>query len=217
MTTPEKTSPGAMRRGAPDGAWRALLDRRLLSYAAAPALVLAAPAMASAAFTGPYDVSNWTLTNLSADGSVDTSNAPASITITGGDNGTGLPGTTDFTIASAGTGTWSFDWEYTSVDTNDFDGAGWLLNGVYAEVADNASQGTGSQSIAVAAGDIIGFRVRTQDNVFGPGVFTISDFDAPVDVIPPPSVPAPSTLALLALGASGLSVARKRRKAASAN
>ena len=214
MTTSEKTSPGARRRGLLDGAGRALLDRRLLSYAAAPALALAAPAMASADFAGPYDVANWTLTLTNSDGGVDTTTAPASITLTGPDNNTGDPGSTDFTIASAGTGTWSFDWEYTSEDTNGFDNAGWLLNGVYTEVADNASQGTGSESIAVVLGDIIGFRVRSVDNTLGAGFFTISNFEAPVDVIPPPGVPLPSTLSLLALGAAGLGIARQRRKAA---
>lgn len=214
MTTPEKTSPGASPRRPVDRAGRALLDRRLLSYAAAPALALAAPAMASADFVGPYAVTNWTLTLDNSDGTVDTANAPVSIEIIGPDNNTGNPGSTDFTIASAGTGTWSFDWEYTSEDTNGFDGAGWLLNGVYTEVADNASQGTGSESIAVALGDSIGFRVRSRDGALGAGFFTISDFEAPVGVIPPSGVPAPSTLSLLALGAAGLGMARQRRKAA---
>lgn len=213
MTTSE-TTPGAGRRRPLDAVGRARLDRRFLSYAAAPVLALAAPAVASADFAGPYDVSNWTLTQNNSDGIVDTSSAPASITIVGPNNGTGAAGTTDFTIAAAGTGTWSFDWEYTSIDTDDFDGAGWLLNGFYTEVANNDSQGTGSESIPVAAGDIIGFRVRSDDNLLGPGVFTISSFEAPVGVIPPPGVPAPSTLSLLALGAAGLGIARQRRKAA---
>ncbi len=220
MTTSEKTIPGARRRQPLDGAWRALLSRRLLSYAGSRPRP-GRPAMASADFTGPYDVSNWTLTLNNSDGGVDTTNAPVSITLIGPDNNSGTAGTTDFTIAAAGTGTWSFSWEYTSEDTNAFDGAGWLLNGVYTEVADNqlamdspGDVATGSESIPVVLGDIIGFRVRSSDKTLGAGFFTISDFEAPVDVTPP-GVPAPSTLALLALGATGLGIARQRRKAAS--
>ena len=47
-------------------------------------LTLAAASSASAAFQGPYAPINWTFTNSDADGFVDTTGAPASISLTGG-------------------------------------------------------------------------------------------------------------------------------------
>jgi hypothetical protein len=194
--------------------------RRALPYAVAVVLLIVAPTAAQAAFSGPYTPSNWTFSNgsqdgVAANGEVDTSGAPGSITITGANDG--VPGVnidfnTDFTIAAAGTGPWSFDFDWQNPDidpnfgpVNDF--GGFLLNGVFTQFGGAST--SGSENIDIQAGDIIGFRVNCTDCAIEPGVLTISNFSAPVGVV---STPEPSTLILMALGAAGLAVGRLRRR-----
>jgi hypothetical protein len=137
---------------------------------------------------------------------VDTSGAPASITITGSDNG-GFSGffgnvNTDYTIAAGLAGPVSFDWSYSSSDCCNYDGFGYLLNGNFTQLAQNDSQGSGSTQFNVLAGDTFGFRVFALDNAGSPGVATISNFSAPV----------PGPLPLLGVGAAfGYSRCLRRR------
>jgi len=142
---------------------------------------------------------------------VDTSAAPASITITGSDNGSsaGFLGNvnTDYTIAAAASGPVSFDWSYSSTDYGLFDGFGYLLNGSFTELANNSSQGTGFSQFNVLAGDTFGFRVFATDNLIGPGIATISNFSAPV----------PGPLPLLGVGAAFGYSRRLRRRTTLAN
>jgi hypothetical protein len=184
----------------------------LTPAAAGAALILSSAQTARADFSGPYAPANWTLFNstggsgILGNGFVDDSAAPVSITLFGSNgDGASNPGIdTDYTIAAVASGLWSFDWSYDSVDSDFFDNGGYLLNGTYTQLADNGPPGpvTGNVSIFVSAGDVIGFRVHTVDNTFGPGELTITNFVAPV--------PAPGALALLALAAvSGRS--RRRR------
>jgi hypothetical protein len=183
--------------------------RRALQYVVAAALLLVAPTAAQADFSGPYTPSNWTFSNGSQDGSVDTSGAPDSITITGADNG--VPNVnTDFTIAAAGTGLWSFDFNWDNQDTDNlnFDSGGFLLNGVFTPYG--GPDASGHTEEFVNAGEIIGFRVNTADGLFGPGVLTISNFSGPGER--GVSTPEPGTLILMALGAAGLAVGRLRRR-----
>ncbi|MFM7476545.1 MAG: PEP-CTERM sorting domain-containing protein [Microcystis aeruginosa] len=163
-------------------------------------LTLAAASGASAAtvfgFQGPYDPINWTFANSNADGSVNTSGAPASISLTGGNNGTGNPGTTNYTTTAAAAGTVTFDWDYSTNDEPGYDGFGYLLNGSFSFLTDSPNNGT--STFNVLAGDSFGFRIFTTDNFFGPGSVTISNFSAPAPV------PEPSTvLSLLVLGGLG--------------
>jgi hypothetical protein len=152
-------------------------------------------------FSGPYDPANWTLTT-GGNGFVDTSGAPGAISLTGSDDSSGNPSDTDYTIASGGAGSFTFDWAYNSADSGTFDSAYFLVNGVATFLSDNDLLGGGSISVPVLAGDTIGFRVHTEDGFFGAGTLTISNFSAPV--------PAPGTLGLAALG--GLVIARRRRR-----
>ncbi|TRU81693.1 MAG: PEP-CTERM sorting domain-containing protein [Microcystis novacekii Mn_MB_F_20050700_S1] len=162
-------------------------------------LTLAAASSASAAtvfgFQSPYAPINWTLTNSNADGFVDTTGAPASISLTGGDNGSGDFGTTDYTTTAAAAGTVTFDWNYSSNDSPGFDGFGYLLNGSFSFLANSSGQ-SGTSTFNVLAGDSFGFRIFTGDNTFGRGSVTISNFSAP---IPEPS----AVLSLLVLGGLG--------------
>lgn len=206
------------------------LEKSLTRYALATASIAAMsiPATSSAVgsnlisvgfpedlddFSGPYAPGNWTFSNTGSanpTGMVNTAMAPASITLTGGTGGTigGPSGTTNFTIAAVASGMVSFNWTYASTDTGSYDIGNFVLNGAPTVLATNATQGSGMFSIMVNAGDIFGFQVFTADSFAGPGILTISNFNAPV--------PEGSTLGLLALGSVGILILMRRRLRSSA-
>lgn len=190
-----------------------------IALGVASAATLASPAHAvqlQQDFAGAYAPSSWTFTSDPAlgDGSVDISAAPTAITVTGSDNGVQLFDdefneifpfvnvNTDYTIAAAASGSVSFDWSYSSTDEGFYDGFGYLLNGSFTQLADNASQGTGFSQFNVLSGDTFGFLVFTIDNTVGPGNATISNFSAPV----------PGPLPLLGVGAAFGYSRRLRRR-----
>ncbi len=185
------------------------MKRNALSLALVAGLSLGAAAPASASFIGYYGVSNWT-TTLNNGGTVNTSGAPGQIAVTSGnsfgDNFGGPAGDTDFTIAAQAAGLVSFNWSFTTNDLDaSFDPFGYLLNGVFTQLTNNALSGqSGIASFAVTSGDIFGFRAHTEDNGWGAGTGTVSNFNAPAS-----SVPEPGTLALLVLGGA---LAARRRK-----
>ncbi len=161
-------------------------------------LFLAVVALAQAdqiGFAGLYDPSLWTLSNP-VGGSVDTSGAPGSVLITGGDSGPG-GGTTSWTIAAPASGLVSFDWSYLTYDGMGpgWDPAGWILNGGTTQLTDSggANSQSGSTSFGVVAGDTFGFYVYTIDGIMGPGTITPSNFSAPDGA----GVPEPATLLLV--------------------
>ena len=164
-----------------------------LATSAALGILSALPSPATAIsirFTGDFAPSNWTLTNNNADGSVDTTNAESgTIILTGGDNGSNLPGTTDWTIPinSARAGNINFNWSYSTLDTPGFDSAGYLLNGIYTPLA--IQDGDFSSSpvfVDVAINDIFGFRAETSSNSDGPPVFSVYAVPVPweIDALP---------------------------------
>ncbi|MEB3277536.1 MAG: PEP-CTERM sorting domain-containing protein [Lyngbya sp.] len=165
------------------------------------------PAKASG-FSDGYEVENWTFQNNNADGFVNTSNAPESITLTGGNNGSGAFGSSWYTATSLADGLVSFDWSYI---TNDIDGPNWdpfgyILNGVFTTLTSSGggTNQSGSVSFAVLAGDLFGFGVNTTDNGLGAATVTVSNFEAPQ------SVPEPGTIAALGLiGLGGLLTKKK--------
>jgi hypothetical protein len=167
-------------------------------------LTLAAASGASAAtvfgFQTPYAPINWTFTNSNADGSVNTGGAPASISLTGGNNGSFSSGTTNYTTTAAAAGTVTFNWNYSTNDGPFFDPFGYLLNGSFTQVTNNGGGlvQNGTSTFNVLAGDSFGFRIATTDNCCGRASVTISNFSAPAPV------PEPSTvLSLLVLGGLG--------------
>lgn len=166
-------------------------------------LGLAYSVPAEPAFVGDYAPGKFTLFNSNADGFA-VLGAGGSLVFTGGNNGTGLPGFTDFTIAALSSGVVSFDWMYTSADEPGFDLAGYLTAGSVHFLAD--SPNGGSISFNIAANQVFGFRIGTEDNTHEPGVLTISNFIAPTAT----SVPEPSYISLCPLGFA-LAALLKRR------
>lgn len=161
--------------------------------------ILVSPPGARAGMVGPYDVSLWTLTNTAADGFV--TPTASGVDITGGNEGSGNPGTTDFRILAAGTGQVSFTFLYFSLDDPTFDYAGYLFGPNFFFLADTSNT-SGVQSFPVTAGESFGFRVGTADNQFEPGILSISDFGAPVGPVgteAPEPATAPLALAGIAL------------------
>jgi hypothetical protein len=161
-----------------------------LRYALAVFFALAFQAQASSitAFSLVFS-----LTNQSADG---TGVGDAlSLTLTGGNDGSGLAGTTDVLTASLADGTVNFDFSYSSLDAPGFDSAGYLLGGVFVQLADTDGE-SGSASFPVSFGESFGFRVATADNGGEPGILTITNLSAPGTS----SIPEPGTLPLALAG-----------------
>src|SRR5260370_21918156 len=185
--------------------------RRAMSAVLFLALVfmLVSPLRARAGMIGADDLSLWTLTNPSADGFV--TPIANGVEITGGNTGSGNPGTTDFQILAAGTGLVSFSFVYSSLDLPSLDYAGYLLGPNFSPLADTSGT-SGSQSFTVTFGERFGFRVGTVDNQFEPGVLDISNFNAPISTVST-GAPEPSTGAIvLAALAFALGIKLRQRR-----
>ncbi len=169
-------------------------------------ITLAEPAQALG-FTGSYAPSNFTLTNFNADGLVNTSGAPGSISLTGGNNGSRSLGFTGFLTTAAGNGLVSFNWNYSTQDTDAvFDPFGYVLDGEFFRLTNSGlTQQSGTISFDVALGETFGFGIFTTDNIFGRGSATISSFNAP------DATPIPTPALLPGLIGLGLGVLRKRK------
>lgn len=154
---------------------------------------------ANAAFIGNYALSQFTLTNVNADGFAITPDNGLSIVLTGGNNGSGLGGgTTDLVVTAVAPGLVGFSFLYSSKDYPFYDWSGYLLDGMFMQLADTDGQ-SGTAGFQVTAGQSFGFRVETLDNTGEPGVLTISDFSAPQASVPEPGTLSFSFVALVAI------------------
>ena len=141
-------------------------------------------------FTGPYAPANWTFENFNADGSVDTTDTPNSIILTGGDNGSDDFGFTIYTVTAAETGTVIFDWNYETFDSffdPSADFFGYVLNGNFFQLSDDFGppNQNGSFMFEVMGGDTFGFEIDTSDNLNGFAQVKISNFKAPIPIPEP--------------------------------
>ncbi|MCC5865549.1 MAG: hypothetical protein JJU31_10550 [Wenzhouxiangella sp.] len=194
-------------------------------------LVLSTSALAQ--FDGDYAIANWTEiregTPPAGGGEIDTSGAPASILLQGGDDGCDDGGVPEsdasgrgavilggppsvsclllFLVEITASGTLSFQWDYETedVDGPEYDVFGYVLNGLQTQLSDDEGGDiqSGTASLSVSEGDEFGFYMDCTDCQEGPASIIISQFSAPSGTTPPPppaiAVPANSPSALILL------------------
>jgi hypothetical protein len=176
----------------------------------------------AASASADFIPANWTLSQNSLDLSLSSSviSVGQTVTVEGSDGSVGgsgilssssmelfggnssVRGITWYSTVALSTGTISVDYAFgnPSGDNWDWDGAGWVLNGVFTAVVTNeGGPRTGTITFSVNAGETFGFGVFTADGTNGAGTATFTNF-----------VPAPGAIALL--GAAGL-IGGRRRKA----
>jgi len=177
------------------------------------------PALAQ--FSGYYAPENWLTTHLpnapTDQGSMDFDLAPVSITLIGSDTepATATFSALVFSIVAPASGTFSFNWAYTTNDSGGpggppllwpfYDPASYVVNTQTQLTVDEGLQfQSGSISVLVSQGDVIGFRIDSVDNFAGNATLTITNFMAPI--------PEPASVALMSLGLLGVAVVAARRR-----
>lgn len=134
-----------------------------------------------------YQPANWTLTNVpgSVGGSIDVTNAPASVKLTGGNAGVG--GYTYWGIAAPCAGVMHIDWSWTTNDSPFWDRFGYRINGgPFVEITSQSggNNQSGTLNVPVSAGTFFEYAAYTVDGVAGAGVTTLSNFTGPIFLIP---------------------------------
>jgi hypothetical protein len=130
-------------------------------------------------------LSSFGLTNTSADGSVDVGSDNLSFTLTGGNTGSGLPGSTDFFTVSQTSGLVEFQYSYSSFDLPGFDSAGYRVGNIRTQLSFTDGE-SGFASLTVSAGQIYGWWVDTADNTGEPGILSVS-FSPAITPAPEPA------------------------------
>jgi autotransporter-associated beta strand protein len=152
--------------------------------------------IADTGFTGVYAPSSFTLNlDTGATGSsVNTTSVPTSISLTGsaGHQLNTFP-KTSYTTTAIYTGTYRFNWAYSSLDPNSFYDVPYFINNGISTSLNGFTRGTSSSpgsatqsgvgSYSISAGNVFGFQV-TVGNVSGASTITISDFNWPSNILP---------------------------------
>jgi hypothetical protein len=125
------------------------------------------------------NLASFTLTQSTfANGSATSPDSGLTLVITGPNDGSGEPGSTDYVGTVTAGGIFQFDWAFSTLDRPNYESAGYLIDGDFTQLA-AANGESGSVSVPVVAGSSIGFELETVDNTGGPGILTVSDFVAP--------------------------------------
>lgn len=184
------------RRACDSLSWTQIrLQPCILALALALAALAGVPRAAAGSIS--YPLSAFTLINANADGTVESLDG-VTASITGGNNGSGLDGTTDLQTLALVDGTIQFHYLFLSADEPGFDWAGYVVSDIFTQLADTSGD-EGDASFPVLAGQLFGFRVETADNGGEPGVFTVSSFDVPVASPEPLTMPL-SMIAIVFMG-----------------
>jgi len=133
-------------------------------------------------FSNEFEPANWIFDADGGDGSVNTSNAPNSISLISSDNQSGEDNNSTYciTIPGGNEGVLEFDWDY---ETNDVDGPqydpfGYIVNGNVTQLTEDngADIQSGNVSFTINAGDQFCYLARSTDQQFGRAETQISNF-----------------------------------------
>jgi hypothetical protein len=132
---------------------------------------------------------------------------PNQVVLRSSDDGISGDVNTDFSIAAPTSGTVSFDWNYSTLDDAAYDDFGYLLNGAFTQLTNDAGSQTqsGSVTFSVLATDTFGFRQNSEDSCCGRASTNISNFNGPIASVPGP-------LPILGLGVAFAYSRRLRRR-----
>lgn len=139
-------------------------------------------------FTNEFSADNWSVLSM-GDGYVDINNE--TLFIFGSDSDEGNDILTQATIVAPISGTYTFNWLYFTIDGSFYDVAYYINDQVMelTEIQDefgfwfgNSGQ-SGTVSIEVVEGDVIGFGINAIDDCCGYATLTISQFTYPVTTV----------------------------------
>ncbi len=180
--------PRSRQRFHPDVGWICAL---LLAGGAAQEAQASYYAFSASPLTAPATFGKWTLADYGglpgmSGAGIAVSPKPGTIVLTGINDGSFVPGWTGLLVPAVGAGLFSFDYLFSTLDDPHYQYAGYIVqspgrNLIASQVflADTDGQ-SGSVSVPVVAGQMIGFYAGGDDQGGLHGVLTVANFSAPV-------------------------------------